>query len=297
VDWHSVSGLTVSGCELMRQRLFAAARQSFEQCLQLDPLNRTALCRLAELELRRDCPDSAAPWIERALAIDTYDATANWLAACLARRQNRLNDALVSLDFAARDLRWRATALGERSKVSFLLADPASAEKLARQALEIDPLNLRARELLAVSLRRQNRSADALECLAALQAIDPLSHFCRFERSLLDPTARNISAFRDSVRGELPHESFLELALSYVDIGATAMRWLCSVTRRSSRLSIIGEPGCCIRADKKPPVCRRCGARRAARYTWCCRFAAKRCSRWPGRNKCCRTGKTSIIAL
>ncbi|HOX84822.1 MAG TPA: DUF5107 domain-containing protein [bacterium] len=221
VDWHSVSGLTVSGCELMRQRLFAAARQSFEQCLQLDPLNRTALCRLAELELRRDCPDSAAPWIERALAIDTYDATANWLAACLARRQNRLNDALVSLDFAARDLRWRATALGERSKVSFLLADPASAEKLARQALEIDPLNLRARELLAVSLRRQNRPADALECLAALQAIDPLSHFCRFERSLLDPTARNISAFRDSVRGELPHESFLELALSYVDIGAT----------------------------------------------------------------------------
>jgi len=46
-----------------------------------------------------------------------------------------------------------------------------------------------------------------------------LSHFARFETYLLQPDASTLKNFRFMIRNEMPHESYLEIASYYVNLG------------------------------------------------------------------------------
>jgi tetratricopeptide (TPR) repeat protein len=52
-----------------------------------------------------------------------------------------------------------------------------------------------------------------------LLAIDPLDHVGRFERYLLNPAEAALAEFKGMIRSELPHETYLEMALFYVRMG------------------------------------------------------------------------------
>ncbi|MBM3311667.1 MAG: tetratricopeptide repeat protein, partial [Candidatus Aminicenantes bacterium] len=75
-----------------------------------------------------------------------------------------------------------------------------------------------AYEILAAACRGAGKAEAAREALARLLERDPLDHLARFELYLLKPTAANLEAFKGLIRNELPHETYLEMALAY-------MRW------------------------------------------------------------------------
>jgi tetratricopeptide (TPR) repeat protein len=78
-----------------------------------------------------------------------------------------------------------------------------------------DQDNIPARHLLAVLYRLMGDSAGAREAHKQLLALDPLSHPARCEQFLLSPSHATRDEFRRSIRNELPHETYLELAAFY----------------------------------------------------------------------------------
>jgi len=57
--------------------------------------------------------------------------------------------------------------------------------------------------------------AKARDTLARLLEIDPLSHLAQMEQYLLDPSPAALERFRSTIRGEMPHETYLEIAAYY----------------------------------------------------------------------------------
>ena len=51
------------------------------------------------------------------------------------------------------------------------------------------------------------------EALAKILEIDPLNHFARFEQYLLEPGPGTLNNFKSMIRNELPHETYLEIAV------------------------------------------------------------------------------------
>ena len=47
----------------------------------------------------------------------------------------------------------------------------------------------------------------------------PLSHYARFEQYLLHPSDASLADFKSAIKNELPHETYLELALTYANQG------------------------------------------------------------------------------
>ena len=92
-DWDSVYGLWLKGKEQLRQRFYGPAREALEACLRKDPHYVPALADLALLRYRSMDYAGAFDLARRALAIDTYDPSANYsyglAAAKLGRTRRR----------------------------------------------------------------------------------------------------------------------------------------------------------------------------------------------------------------
>jgi len=218
-DWTSAEGLFTAGEELAKQRDYAAALPKYLACLEKEPGHVRALARSAELYLKRAEYDRAFDFARRALAIDTYNPGANFIYGVSSRRLGGHADAKSGFGWAARSLEYRAAAYEQLAELSLLENQLDRAEEYAGRALDYNRLNLEARQVLAVIHRlRQDRPA-ALGALAGILDIDPLSHFARFERYLLESTSSNRQRFVSLIRNELPHETYLELAMTYNNLG------------------------------------------------------------------------------
>jgi tetratricopeptide (TPR) repeat protein len=89
----------------------------------------------------------------------------------------------------------------------------------AKKALDYNRFNITAYQFLATAYRKQNLKEEALETTNVLLEIDPLNHYARFEQYLLNPTTANLDNFKSNNRNEFPYETYLELALEYVNQG------------------------------------------------------------------------------
>ncbi|MBN1444457.1 MAG: DUF5107 domain-containing protein [Planctomycetes bacterium] len=218
-DWGSAYGLWLKGKELLRQRTYGPAREALEACLRESPHYVPALGDLALLHLFAMDDEGAFELARRALAVDTYDPAANYYYGIAARRLGRLDDARDGLEVAAQSLERRGVAWTELAKMALRAGDIARAEVNAARSLDLNALNLQARQLLAVAHRLRGHRAEAAAALDALLAIDPLSPFGRFERALAENGEASLRDFAESLRGEMPQETLLELAAWYRDVG------------------------------------------------------------------------------
>ncbi len=218
-DWNSAEGLFVAGDELAKQRSYSEALDKYLACLEKEPGHVRALTRAAELYFKRAEYDQAFDFARRALAVDTYDPGANFIYGVASRRLGGLADAKSGFGWAARSMEYRAAAYEQLAELSLGENNLDRAEEYAGRALDYNRFNLDARQVSAIIHRLRQEKAAALEALAGVLAIDPLSHFARFERYLLDPTSSNRQAFVSLIRNELPHETYLELAMSYFNLG------------------------------------------------------------------------------
>jgi Tfp pilus assembly protein PilF len=217
--WTSAEGLYVAGEELLKQRSYDDALAKLLACLEKEPGHVRAHTRAAEIYFRRAEYAKALDHARKALAVDAYDAGANFVYGTINRELGRYADAKDGFGWAARSLEFRSASYEQLAEVSFIEKKPERAAEYARRSLDYNAYNLNARWLQAILFRLGDDKAAAASALDGILTLDPLSHSARFERYLLEPDESSRRDFISLIRNELPHETYLELALSYYRLG------------------------------------------------------------------------------
>jgi len=218
-NWESAEGLYISGEEFSRQRRWEEAREAFIRCLKKEPGHLRALTRLAELELRAARPEIALNYARQALMIDTYDPAANFVYGAINRRLGLFADALDGFSWASRSLDYRSAAYTEMAEIFFLKKDFWRAKEYLNRALAAESYNLAAREIGLIMRRQEGQKEAAAKEISDILSLEPLNHLARFEAYKLNPSEATKQAFISAITNELPHETYLELAFRYKQLG------------------------------------------------------------------------------
>jgi tetratricopeptide (TPR) repeat protein len=218
-DWSSVFSMYTDAVERAKQRDYRGALEQYLACLSKDPAYTPALTGVAEMFYRRMEYGKALEYAKRALANDAYDPDANFVYGIVNRKLGKFYDAVDGFGFAARSMKFRSAANVQLAEIAFLMGKSADAEEYAQRALDYNRYNIAAQRLLALNYRRLGQLDKARRVLDEILEIDPLSHYANFEKFLIDPSAEKLSNFRSMIRCELPHESYLELASYYRNLG------------------------------------------------------------------------------
>jgi Tfp pilus assembly protein PilF len=226
-DWQSAYGRYLRGKELLRQREYAAAEAYLDSALALAPYFVPALADRAMLAVRALDYEAARRYALTALSVDTYDGAANYYYGLANRRLGRFADAKDGFDIAALAPEFRGAAWTELGRMALERSQLSAAARYARQALDVESGNLDALGVAIVAARLTDNRTTRDRLLAALEALDPLSHQARLER-LLARGDTTLPARHMGIRAELPEQVLLELASWYADAGdsATARRVL-----------------------------------------------------------------------
>ena len=218
-DWRSAYGYWLQGKEWMRQREYAAARPYLDSALTEEPHFVPALVDRAQLAMRSGEYEAARGFAQRALAVDTYDAGANYHYALASRALGRAADARDGLEVAAQSAEWRVAAWLGLARLHAADGAHSRAREYVEKVLAVEAQHADALALSAVLARHAGDVAVRDLSLARLERADPLSHLARFERALATPGADAESVLRQGVRSELPEQTLMELASWYVDAG------------------------------------------------------------------------------
>jgi tetratricopeptide (TPR) repeat protein len=198
-------------------RNYSSALHYYQECLKAEPADSRALTRLAEFSYRKGYYDEGLKYARQVLELDTYDAGANFIYGVIKRELDDLKNAKEAFSVAARTMEYRSAAYLQMAAINMEERDFENALEFANRALEYNRYNLSAYNLLLTGYRKSDLKPEARKISDQLLEIDPLNHYARFERYLLDPTPENLSAFKSRVRNELPHETYLELAIEYAN--------------------------------------------------------------------------------
>lgn len=202
-----------------QERNYYSALESYLLCLEKEPLHTRALCRVAELYCRRGEYETAKFYAHRALLNEMYDPEANYVSGIIYKRLGNLTDAKETLGWAARSLEYRSSAYGQMAEIYFMEKNYELSLNYIRKALNYNAYNINAMLLEAAIYRLRSRPYKAQEVLRKVLAMDPLNHLARYEFYLSEPAQSRLEDFRSMIRNELPNETYVELALHYVNLG------------------------------------------------------------------------------
>ena len=211
-DWGSPWGLYVRGEQALRERDDRLGAASLRAALAKDACLSPALTCLAGYEFRRGGYDAARALARRALAVNAYDAEANYLDGFAAFVARDFATARERLGVAALAPAFRAPALALVARSYLAEGDAAAADAAAEKALAANDGNWDARLARLVAARG---TPDAVRRADALLADLPLCHAARYERAKAVP-GEDPWAF---VANELPGELFVELGSWYEETG------------------------------------------------------------------------------
>ncbi|MDO5312118.1 MAG: DUF5107 domain-containing protein [bacterium] len=211
-DWGSAWGLYVRGEQALRERDDRLGAASLRAALAKDACLSPALTCLAGYEFRRGGYDAARALARRALAVNAYDAEANYLDGFAAFVARDFATARERLGVAALAPAFRAPALALGARSHHAAGAAAAADAAAEKALAANDGNWDARLARLVAARG---TPDAVRRADALLADLPLCHAARYERAKAVP-GEDPWAF---VANELPGELFVELGSWYEETG------------------------------------------------------------------------------
>ena len=130
-DWTSAYGRALEGRELLRQRAYVEAESALDAALRADPHFVPALVDKALLRYRAGDDEGAWQTARRALAIDTYDAAANYYYGLASRALGRIADARDGFDVAAQSIEYRAAAFVQLAHLAIRAGRLRAAEEYA----------------------------------------------------------------------------------------------------------------------------------------------------------------------
>lgn len=218
-DKSTLEGLYQSAERAEKSRNYEAALEGYLECLKRDPTSVRAMTRAAAVYYRRAEYATALRYASQALDFVMYDADANYIYGLIARRMGDLTDAKETMGWAARSMKYRAAAYCQLAEIYLLEGNLERAETYGRRSLEYDTKNIKTHQFLTTLYRRMGKRAEAQASLQRVLELDPLNHLARFEKYLLQSNASTLEEFRGMIRNEMPHETYLELAASYLNLG------------------------------------------------------------------------------
>ncbi len=218
-DHSTLEGLYQSAERAEKSRDYRAALAQYLECIERDPTHVRALTRAAAIYYRRAEYARALEYARRALDFVMYDADANYFYGLISRRLGDFTDAKETLGWAARSMKYRSAAYCQLAEIYLMEGNFERAQIYSQRSLDYDNHSVKTLQVLSTVYRRMGKPEQARATLARILEIDPLSHFARFETYLLQPDAATLASFRSMIRNEMPHETYLELASYYVNLG------------------------------------------------------------------------------
>lgn len=202
-------------------RNYDKAREIYARVLEMEPSHSDALSRMAEYYYRTAAYASGLSFAAQAISYNQYDGAANYIYGHLLLKLDQLTQAEEALSVAAQTMEFRSAAYTALAGIRIRKLDFNEAIAYAQKSIDYNKNNLRAYQYLITACRHLKQKAAAQQWVHALLQIDPLSHYARFENYLLEDKQDLLQGFKDAIRNELPHETYLELALTYAEVGLT----------------------------------------------------------------------------
>jgi tetratricopeptide (TPR) repeat protein len=203
----------------LQQRFYGEAEGYLRRALEKDRFHIPSLTAMALLKFDAMLYDSAAVYARNALAIDTYDGAANYYFGLASVALHKNGDARDGFSVATQSVEFRAAAYCELAKICLRNKQYEEAVRYADKSLAFNAANNSAHEIKAICYRYAHSIQQASALLDNILLKDPLNHFARFERYLLDSIQYPYAYFRSLIRNEMPSETILELAITYYNTG------------------------------------------------------------------------------
>ena len=206
------------GLEAMAYRDYTLANEKLTKLVALDPSHRAGLVQLSELEFRKTNYSKALEYANRVLQMDTYNSGANYRAGMAYRAVNDTINALESLGWSARDIKYRSVSFAQMAELYLASKNYQRATDYALKALDFNTYNLNARKVLLVTARKLNDKIGFDQEVKELLEIAPLDHFAAFEKHFMN-SEELPSEVANNITNEFPAETSLNLALQYQSLG------------------------------------------------------------------------------
>ncbi|HEY4208960.1 MAG TPA: DUF5107 domain-containing protein [Puia sp.] len=221
-DWSTVYGHYLMACEAMDMKDYHRAGVQLDSALEKDAHYLPALVKKAELLYRNLHYAEALQVARHALSIHTEDGETNFIYGLVNDMLGNFNDARDGFDIASQDPAWRGAAYTSLARLYLRRGWLARALDCTAKAVAAQSQNVDALQLRAVIFRLLGDTASSHETLRAVQSLDELNHFARWEYFLGDSSRHPLREFTSLIRGELPQEVYMELACWYYNCGLRA---------------------------------------------------------------------------
>jgi tetratricopeptide (TPR) repeat protein len=218
-DWNSIQGLAIEAKSLEQERNYPKALQTYFRCLDIDPDYIPALIGAASIHYRKAEREKGLKLIRRVLSIDTYEPSANLLYATIHEESGNYTDAIDGYSIAAASTGSKSAAYLGLARIYFKRGEINKAIAYCEQSLQFNSLNLASQELLMLAHRKSKNTKAFNTNLKETLDLDPLNHFSRFEKSMMSGSQEDLGEFQSLITNELPHETYLELAIKYYNLG------------------------------------------------------------------------------
>ena len=227
-DWQSESGLLLKGSDLSKQKNYAEAEVYLMKALEKNPNLLPALTQMAQISFRQGLYEKARDYAGKALAINTYDGEANYFWALSSEQTGYDSDALDGYSVATLSPSFRQAAWLRIAYLDIKRKAWSEAGSVIDKCVDSYPLNENAWVVKAMIDRKAGNKSAALAIINEQISLDPLNHFARFEKYMNTGTEADKNEFTGMIRQEMPHETYIEMAIQYYEWNMTeeALRML-----------------------------------------------------------------------
>jgi len=209
-DLNSAQGQMIHARYLLGMREYALAEQKIDNSLSLDPTLVEALNIKAMLSYRKMDYKTAYDNTNKVLAINEYDAEANYIGGLAALALGKKYDAMDRFEIAALTSELRSAAYTQLAKIHFIEGDLELSAQYARKSLSSNTSNTTACQIL-YEIKPEER------LLGHIERKNPLDHFADIERML--DGKMSAEALAASIQEEQRVQDYLEYAVFYYNLG------------------------------------------------------------------------------
>ncbi|MBM1106854.1 DUF5107 domain-containing protein [Aurantibacter crassamenti] len=208
------------GVEALEYREYVLAESKLSELIKIDPSHRAGLNALAELEYRKTNYKAALNLANSVLKMDTYNSGANYIAGITYKATDDSLNAIESLGWAARDIKYRSVAYATMAEIYLKQKNYDRAKMYAAKALTFNLYNVNAREVLLVLARINNDSETFKSYTDAFNQVDPLNRFVKLEKARFDNFNEPMDSLKTKkVLNEFEKETILSSAIRYHELG------------------------------------------------------------------------------